>query len=70
MPDALSFQTESLSNFPLLLYLSGHLVNIDEFKCGSFLSEQHSSLTSLVDALFASKQVIGCRINVSERMSE
>lgn len=50
-------------------YLSGYLVNIDEFKCTSCLSVQHLSLTySLVDALFASKQVIGCRINVSEKM--
>lgn len=51
-------------------YLGGHLVNIDEFKCTSCLSRKHSTLTSLVDALFASKQVIGCRVNVSERMLE
>lgn len=52
-------------------YLSGHPVNIDDFKCTSCLSQQHSTLaTSLIDTLFASKQVIGCRVNVSERMLE
>lgn len=52
-------------------HLSRHPVNIDEFKCTSSLSQQHSTLTtSLADDLFASKQVIGCRVNVSERMLE
>ncbi len=34
-------------------YLSGHPVNIDELKCTSSLSQQHSTLTtSLAEALF------------------